>query len=95
MEKVKLLDQTYSIFKNEKDGFNLEETEKIITDYFKDFDYILGDWSYGKLRLKGFNSRRNPNFKSINDIDKVDDYLKDYCAYGCKYFILAKEDVAQ
>ena len=94
MEKVKLLDQTYSIFKNEKDGFNLEETEKIITDYFKDFDYILGDWSYGKLRLKGFNSRRNPNFKSINDIDKVDDYLKDYCAYGCKYFILAK-DVAQ
>ena len=95
MEKVKLLAQTYSIFKNEKDGFNLEETEKIITDYFKDFDYILGDWSYGKLRLKGFNSRRNPNFKSINDIDKVDDYLKDYCAYGCKYFILAKEDVAQ
>ena len=95
MEKVRLLDQDYLIFKNEKDGFNLEEVEKIITDYFSDFDYILGDWSYGKLRLKGFNSRTNPNFKSINDIDKVDDYLKDYCAYGCKYFILAKDNVAQ
>ena len=94
MEKIKLLNQTYSIFRNEKDGFVLEEVEKIITDYFSGFDYILGDWSYGKLRLKGFNSRRNPNFKPLNDIDKVDDYLKNYCAYGCKYFILAKEDIA-
>ena len=95
MEKVKLLDQVYSIFRNEKDGFVFEEVEKVITDYFLDFDYILGDWSYGKLRLKGFNRRRNPNFKDINDIDKVDDYLKNYCAFGCKYFILAKEDIAQ
>ena len=95
MEKVNLLNQSYLIFRNEKDGFNLEEVEKIITDYFIDFDYILGDWSYGKLRLKGFNSKTNPNFKPLNDIDKVDDYLKDYCAYGCKYFILAKDSIAQ
>ncbi len=95
MEKIELLNQVYTLFRNFNDGFILEEVEKIITDYFLDFDYILGDWSYGKLRLKGFNSRRNPNFKEINDIDKVDDYLNNYCAYGCKYFILAKEDIAE
>ena len=95
MEIVKLLDQNYLVFRNEKDGFVLEEVEKVITDYFLDYDYILGDWSYGKLRLKGFNSRTNPNFKDINDIDKVDDYLKNYCSYGCKYFILAKDSIAQ
>ena len=60
-------------------------------DYFLPFDYIVGDWAYGKLRLKGFNSKTNANFKDYNDVDKIEEYLNNYCAYGCKYFILSKE----
>jgi uncharacterized protein YutD len=48
----------------------------------------VGDWAYGKLRLKGFNDKSNKNFKPINDIKNVDNYIKKYCAYGCRYFIL-------
>ena len=59
-------------------------------EYFNDFDYIVGDWAYGKLRLKGFNDKKNKNFKPINDYQNVDSYIKDCCAYGCKYFILKK-----
>ena len=38
-----------------------EELELKLTDYFDEFDYILGDWAYGKLRLKGFCNKKNKN----------------------------------
>ena len=54
MKKIKLEDIEYTLEKNYKDGFDLEELTNRYTDYFKDYDYILGDWAYNKLRLKGF-----------------------------------------
>lgn len=84
--------QKYLVMREERDAIDLEELEKDLTDYFLDFDYVVGDWAYGRLRLKGFNSKINPRFKEINDIDKVDDYLRDFCAYGCRYFIIGKEN---
>lgn len=59
-----------------------------LTDYFDDYDYILGDMAYGKLRLKGFNEKNNKNYKKINDYELIHEYITKYCAYGCKYFIL-------
>lgn len=90
MKYINMLDHKYLVVKG-AENINNEELLSLATDYFKDFDYIVGDYAYSKLRLKGFNSKTNSNFKEYNDIDKVDDYLKNYCAYGCKYFILAKE----
>ena len=91
MEYITLKNQKYLIMKNEKNAIDKDTLEDKVTDYFLHYDYIVGDWSYGKLRLKGFNSKTNKNYKAINDIDKVDDYLKNYCAYQCSYFILGKE----
>ncbi len=90
MIKINLGDNLYEVIKNERDGFVLEEIKNRFTSYFEDFDYILGDWAYGKLRLKGFNNPSNKNFKKINDFKNIDNYIKDNCAYGCKYFILKK-----
>ena len=67
-----------------------EEIIKCYTDYFENYDYIIGDWSYGKLRLKGFCKENNSMYNEINDINKKDEYIKKSCAYGCKYFILEK-----
>lgn len=92
MKYITVQNQKYFVMKNEKDALDLERLEERYTEYFASYDYIVGDWSYGKLRLKGFNSKTNPNFKAINDIDKVDDYLKNFCAYDCRYFILSKEN---
>ncbi len=83
-------DKEYELIENYKDGFDLEETKKYMTDYFDNYDYILGDWSYGKLRLKGFCNKQNKNFSKINDYETKDNYIKEYCAYDCKYFILKK-----
>ena len=54
--KNKINDIEYKLIENYRDCFDLNETiEKMNdTDYFNDFDYILGDYSYEKLRLKGF-----------------------------------------
>ncbi len=92
MKYIIINNQKYLIMKDVKDAIDEEEIAKRLTEYFLDFDYIVGDWAYGKLRLKGFNSKTNPNFKNINDIDKVEEYIKNYCAYGCKYFVLSKEN---
>jgi len=83
----------YKLIENYRDAFNEEEFLNKCTDYFKDYDYIVGDIAYGKLRLKGFNKKSNKSFKSINDFSKVKDYIKNNCAYMCKYFILERENV--
>ncbi|CDE98653.1 putative uncharacterized protein [Clostridium sp. CAG:628] len=87
---MKLLEQEYKLIKNNKECFNLEEVEEKITDYFKDYDYIVGDYAYSKLRLKGFTKKFNKLNRDINDFENVDKYIKENCAYGCKYFILEK-----
>ena len=56
---MKLLEQEYKLIKDNKECFNLEEIEEKITDYFKDYDYIVGDYAYSKLRLKGFTKKCN------------------------------------
>lgn len=91
MEYLKIKEQKFLIIKNYKEALENSNLEEKFTEYFESYDYIVGDWSYGKLRLKGFNEKTNPNFKKINDKENIKEYLKNYCAYECKYFILKKE----
>ena len=37
--------------------------------------------------------KNNKNFRQINDFDGIEFYIKEYCAFGCKYFILEKIEV--
>ena len=92
MKKIVLDDIEYDLIKDYRGAFNLEELTERFTDYFHDFDYILGDYSYDKLRLKGFCNQKNKNLKEINDYNNVDKYLRDYCSYECRYFIIEKSN---
>lgn len=91
MKNIELNGFSYSLEKNYKDGFSLEEVTSLCTDYFAEFDYVFGDYSYSKLRLKGFYESNNKKAKDINDIKGLDDYISNYCSYDCKYFLLHKE----
>ena len=91
MDLVIINDIKYKLIVNYKDGFDKEEVISKLTDYFYDYDYIIGDWAYSKLRLKGFCKKENKLFKDLNDFSKKDEYLKNNCAYNCRYFILEKE----
>ena len=90
MEVITIHNKKYQVMNNYKDAINIEELESKLTDYFDDFDYIVGDIAYNKLRLKGFNSKTNKNFKSINDVDKVNEYIAKQCAYGCRWFMISE-----
>jgi len=91
MKKIELNGNIYVVEKNYKDAFNHDEVEALFTDYFTDYDYIFGDYSYSKLRLKGFYESNNKKVKKINNISILDEYIKLYCSYECKYFLLSKE----
>lgn len=80
----------YELIENYKDGFDLDALKEKYTDYFENYDYIFGDWSYGKLRLKGFCDKINKNCNRINDIKYKDKYIKELCSYDCKYFLIKK-----
>lgn|SRR5574344_1145866 len=88
--KTILNNNEYELITNYKDGFDNEELQNKYTEYFDNYDYILGDWAYGKLRLKGLCDKDNKLFNSINDYNNIDKYIHDECAYDCKYFIIKK-----
>ena len=88
--KILIKGTEYNIEKDYGDTVKELNLDEIVTDYYDNFDYIVGDWAYGKVRLKGFYESSNKNRKNYNDIKNVDEYLNNNCAYGCKYFILKK-----
>lgn len=83
---------SYELIKNNKEGFDYEEVKLRFTDYFEKFDYVFGDWAYGKLRLKGFYKSVNKNVKEFNDIKNLDIYIEENCAVECRYFLLEKKN---
>ncbi|MDD4036015.1 MAG: DUF1027 domain-containing protein [Bacilli bacterium] len=91
MTKIIIDNISLELIKNIKDAFNEDEFREKCTDYFLEFDYIVGDYAYNKLRLKGFYDNKNKKAKSINNIKDLDKYIKEYCSYGCKYYVFKSE----
>ncbi len=91
MKQVTIDDIEYEIIKDYKNGYNKDDFIKRYTDYFYDFDYVVGDWAYGKLRLKGFYDSKNKNCKEFNNFDNLDNYIKNNCAFDCSYFVAKRK----
>ncbi|GAJ27415.1 hypothetical protein JCM15457_2404 [Liquorilactobacillus sucicola DSM 21376 = JCM 15457] len=83
----------YILVKNVRDGFQIEKLKERFSQILTKYDYIVGDWGYDQLRLHGFYAAdSNKGFPSQN-IAHLDDYLYEYCNFGCAYFILHNLDV--
>lgn len=89
---IEIDNNKYKLVKDYKDAFNKEEFESRYTSYFENYDYIVGDIAYSKLRLKGFCKKGNKLLNKINDYSNLDKYIKDNCAFDCKYFVLEKQN---
>ena len=92
MKTIEINEKKYEIIEDFKEAVDKEILKEKITDYYSGFDYIVGDWAYGKLRLKGFYDRENKKAKDHNNIDNVKKYIEEKCAYGCKWFEIKKID---
>ncbi len=93
--KIEVENREYELIKNYKDAFDQEEFINKYTEYFYDYDYIVGDIAYGKLRLKGFYDDNNKKVNKINNYKNVDVYLKKNCAVDCRHFILKKMTITK
>ncbi|XMB86291.1 DUF1027 domain-containing protein [Mycoplasmatota bacterium WC44] len=86
MDIIRVKNRKFTILKEYRDSFNLEDLEsKYIEEVFDKYDYILGDFSAGLLRIKGFyHNNKLDNYKHIPD------YINESCAYGCPFYILKR-----
>ena len=57
--EFELLGTKYKLIKNVRDAYNENDLKESFTEFFLGYDYVLGDYAYGKLRLKGFNKKEN------------------------------------
>ncbi len=90
MKSITINEIEYEVVKDVNDAIDKELLAEKITEYFDDYDYIVGDWAYGKVRLKGFYDSKNKKCKPLNDIAGVEKYIENNCAYGCKWFQLKR-----
>ena len=90
MKNIVINGVNYEIIKNVRDALDIEMLQEKVTDYFDSYDYIVGDWAYGKLRLKGFYNSNNKKCKEYNNILFLDKYLEERCAYDCRWFEIKK-----
>ncbi len=80
----------YEIVENVRNGFQEDVFLARYSDVLVKYDYIVGDWGYGQLRMKGFFDDRNQKSTFDTKISTFEDYLFEYCNFGCAYFILRK-----
>lgn len=80
----------YEVMDDIREGFKEEDFIGRYSEILAKYDYIVGDWGYGQLRLKGFFDDKNQKSTFDTKISTLQDYLYEYCNFGCAYFILRK-----
>ncbi|USS86780.1 YutD family protein [Fructilactobacillus cliffordii] len=81
----------YSIEMNVRDAFDLGEFSNRFNPIFTHYDYIVGDWGYGQLRLTGFY-RDDRNVSEDLRYRTIQDYLLEVANLGTNYFIIKNLD---
>lgn len=87
---IRVQDNVYELVEENKDGFKPDVFKERYSDILSKFDYILGDWGYGQLRLKGFFEDTNRKAPYDARLSFLDEYIMEYCNFGCAYFLVKK-----
>ena len=82
----------YQLVYEHKNAWNAEAFRDRYSEVLERYDYIVGDWGYNQLRLKGFYRDQHPKASKDSMISSLVDYINEYCNFGCAYFVLAKLD---
>ena len=83
----------YVLVKNYRDGFRTDKLKERFSQILTKYDYIVGDWGYDQLRLRGFYESGSKKGTPSQNIDRLMDYLYENCNFGCAYFVLHNLDV--
>lgn len=88
---IQISGKTYEVLQDYRNGWNPEAFRDRYSDVLERYDYILGDWGYNQLRLKGFYRENHPKANKDTSITGLVDYINEYCNFGCAYFVLHKQ----
>ena len=80
----------YKLVVDYREGFDPQKLGERYSEVLARYDYIVGDWGYEQLRLKGFFDKDNSNALPDQRIDMLEDYLYEYCNFGCAYFVIQR-----
>ena len=80
----------YEVVKDYRKAFQMDSFVARYSDILAKYYYIVGDWSYEQLRLKGFFADQHPKATADTRISSLEEYLYEYCSFGCAYFVIKK-----
>lgn len=80
----------YEVIESGQNGWDEEQFKQRYSDILHKYDYIVGDWSYNQLRLRGFFEDTHPKARVDSKISALSEYIYEYCNFGCAYFVLKK-----
>ena len=75
-------EREYKLVANHREGFDAEKLGERYSEVLARYDYVVGDWGYEQLRLKGF-------FEA-GDRKAQPDQLYEFCNFGCAYFVIKR-----
>ncbi|GIP23991.1 YutD family protein [Paenibacillus sp. J22TS3] len=88
--------KSYELIQENRNGWDPEAFKQRYSDVLERYDYVIGDWGYNQLRLKGFYRDNHPKVSKDSSISGIMDYINEYCNFGCPYFVLQRvKDVAR
>ena len=80
----------YEKVEDVKNAFQEETFRARYSEILNKYDYIVGDWGYNQLRLRGFYDDQNQRATYDTRIGTLYEYLYEYCNFGRAYFVLKK-----
>jgi len=83
--------RAFELIQEHKDAWKPEAFKERYSEVLDRYDYIVGDWGYNQLRLKGFFKEGNSKATKDSVIASLQDYLQEYCNFGCAYFVLERQ----
>lgn len=90
-EHLEIQGVAYTLVENYRDGFNAEALNGRYHDVLDKYDYIVGDWGFEQLRLKGFFRDDAKQVTYEKKIQFLQDYLYEFCNFGCSYFVIKRD----
>ncbi|MEJ7541840.1 YutD family protein [Staphylococcus intermedius] len=92
---IKVGNHYFELLTSYKDGFNEDDFIARYSEILDKYDFVVGDYGYDQLRLKGFyhDSYKKADFNKR--FSTIQDYLYEYCNFGCAYFVLRRLSKAE
>lgn len=73
-------------------GWQPEAMKERYSEVLDRYDYVVGDWGFHQLRLKGFYAPKHRMAIGMNRFETIEDYLYEFCTIGCSFFVLRRMD---